>query len=353
MRKDDCSCQTVPAGNWETAQKLVAPLAAIRDKCSALQKIIIPDEIWEEYYRTAQQPYDQAFHGYAMILALTTGRLPQWTTPIHNFLLIGSEPRQELSAQYRRDLQERWMLAELEGDRHDRSKRFHGKHLELQFARWLEDQGWNITGLEALGAANDIQSCTDSGTPCALELKYIQQQKSNFERNVEGLATGEFVFLDIDVPGARNWLVYRAYEAAKQFESVDPDTRKIAVVVISYFAWYPNYDIMHFYGNRKELAGIDWNQPFFSNGSSNWDKWFTQQKDKPDNQTLKAVLSSLDELWILIDPLSEGPRKEFNWVSENLFQLGFRCGRLRRRSDSPIIVPERRSYLPQQKKRGR
>jgi hypothetical protein len=82
-------------------------------------------------------------------------------------------PRPNVRQQYLQDLRERWMLYSDPHERHQKARIFLGRLVELQFAEWLELQGWTVSGLEALRQGPDFEAYTHDGRPTAFEVKFI------------------------------------------------------------------------------------------------------------------------------------------------------------------------------------
>jgi hypothetical protein len=142
---------------------------------------------------------------------------------VHRFLLEGNQPRANLVAQYRQDLQKHWLSAGNEAQRHERARRFFGKVVELQLASWLVDEGWTVSALEALGGPADIVAESPAHDSCSFEVKYIGWQTDAFLRVVDALAGADdggaipvLGGVPLDFLTAANYLLFRMYEAARR-----------------------------------------------------------------------------------------------------------------------------------------
>lgn len=202
--------------------------------------------------------------------------------------------------QYLKDLRERWMYYS-DSDpmkRHQKFRSFFGKVVELQFAEWLESQGWTVSKLEALREGPDIEAKTIDGRFTSFEVKFIGQEEYDFEKLLESIkkeqeegdgggSTSSYV--------AANYLLFRAYEAAKQLQKTTYD--RIAVLVIS--------EDDHTWSTRfKDLIKnnwIDWKNPTFFSGDDKWEEFLTGQKTRYPNlkDDLKTALGSLNAVWIV------------------------------------------------------
>lgn len=111
------------------------------------------------------------------------------------------------------------MLGSEAAERHRRGRTFEGRVAELQCADWLETQSYQIVNLEALGGAVDIEAVSPDGSPTAFEVKFIGIQDADFsmiQRSLEGDAEP----YTVSPYTAINYLLFRAYEAAKQLSAL-------------------------------------------------------------------------------------------------------------------------------------
>jgi hypothetical protein len=75
-------------------------------------------------------------------------------------------------------------------ERHRKYRIFAGRLAELQFAQWLESQGWEISGLEALREGPDVEGRASGRPDTAFEVKVIGTEDNDFRTMVASL-TGE------------------------------------------------------------------------------------------------------------------------------------------------------------------
>lgn len=83
---------------------------ALRDRCPALKKILLPDAVWRDFLQWHQKCDEVAWHTSAIVLAFVRGVLPRITLPIHDYLLTGDEIAGNARLQYVKDLTEKWMF---------------------------------------------------------------------------------------------------------------------------------------------------------------------------------------------------------------------------------------------------
>lgn len=104
-------------------------------------------------------------------------------------------------------------------ERHRKARIFTGRLAELQVAEWLELNGWTVSGLEALGAAHDIQAIAPGAhTTTSIEVKTIGVEDVDFEMIVASLkgTPSRRVFsltVRLSLTSASTWLVSLAGEA--------------------------------------------------------------------------------------------------------------------------------------------
>ncbi len=173
-------------------------------------------------------------HKSALLEAYQCGRLNRATSPIHRYLLTAGALRGDAREQYLKDLQETWLRHPEPLKRHQGWKTFHGRLAELQFAEWLEEEKqYEITGLEALREGHDIEA-TLLGRRSTFEVKFIGSDDGDFrlqEESLEGTPSWSWV----SPSAARNYLVFRVYEAAKQLEHAEGE--RTAVLIVDDLAW--------------------------------------------------------------------------------------------------------------------
>ncbi len=272
--------------------------AEVRERCPALLQVFLQGDAWETVVATENQPPDPARHASSLLLAFEQGRLARLTGPVHRFLLEGNQPRANLTAQYRQDLQEQWLSAPNEAQHHERARRFFGKVVELQLASGLVDKGWTVRALEALGGPADIVAESPAHGSCSFEVKYIGWQTDDFLRVVDALAGGDdggAIPVVAGVPlyflTAANYLLFRVYEAARRLRHCPG--KRIAAVVVDALSWRR-------FARPLEERWIQWNEPAFLEACDEWGEFLdTQRQDYRELDTeLPATISSLDYLWV-------------------------------------------------------
>ncbi|RMH31295.1 MAG: hypothetical protein D6690_16800 [Nitrospirae bacterium] len=220
------------------------------------------------------------------------GHLGRVTSAVHRYLMTEGGPRPDISQQYLSDLREKWMLCQSPEDRHQKSRRFIGRLVELQFAEWLESNGWSDLGLEAFRVGPDIDA-NKEGRRVAFEVKFIGRQNTDFAAFLQSNA-GQSAATSVSPYDAKNYLMFRVYEAAKQLQRINCD--RIAVVVVEDVAW-ANFE------TQVTEGWIEWANPQFSDRhSERWTKFVQSQKTRYPNLSddLQPTVRSLNEVWILI-----------------------------------------------------
>ena len=285
-----CPCVSTSPRNGELAPHF----SEVRLRCPALLKVLLPEEAWKALVAAEQQQADAARHASSILLAFASGHLSRMTAPVHRFLLDGVEIRHDLTAQYRQDLQECWLLGQDVVRRHERARSFFGRICELQLADWLAEQTWRISGLEALGGNHDIVAESSTGEVCSFEVKYIGWQTGEFLRVVDVLAGGDdggAMPLWQGVPAhfftAANYLLRRVYEAGRPLRH-RAGTR-IAAIVIDDLSWRG-------FATPLEDRWIDWTRPAFLGPPVEWAHFL--QEDPQLGTDLGAVISALNQLWV-------------------------------------------------------
>ena len=267
--------------------------ACVRAKCAAL-RLLVPDDAWPQFEEWHSHSEPVAHHCSIAFAAFLRGHLARITAPIHKFLLSASgQPSQGVRNQYLQDLQERWMYRADPLDRHKKFRMFMGRVAELQVAEWLQDRGWAITGLEALREGPDIEA--DAPRPAegaaAFEIKFIGAEDADFSQVVQVIA-GESATESVSPYAASNYLLFKAFEASKQFANTSG--RRICVVVVDDLAWW-RFDCV------VANDWIDWSAPSFLQADESWTQFLEAQVQKHPNlhTDLRKQIDSLDEIWLL------------------------------------------------------
>ncbi|MBI4493209.1 MAG: hypothetical protein HY690_10505 [Chloroflexi bacterium] len=189
------------------------------------------------------------------------------------------------------DLRERWMLHSDASERHQKSRIFLSRLAELQCAEWLEGQGWLVTGLEALRAGPDIEARMEAGPVTAFEVKLIGTEDEDFGMILKSLAGGS-VAASVSPYSGVNYLIFRAYEAARQLARAAG--RRIAVVAVAEATWWR-------FHVRLKHTWIDWANPRFLGQDPKWEEFLKKQRSRYPGipGDMAAVFGGCDALWIL------------------------------------------------------
>lgn len=296
-----CACQTVDEVDHAVA---LETLATIRDECPVLSDIILPNSVWPWFEEWHRRPDEVAWHCSVTLLALQRQCLNRVTSPIHRFLFDGNTVLPTVSQNYTADLRERWVRYADPTERHQKSRMFRGRVVELQYASWLEDNGHRINALEALGGSSDIVTVSPDGAETAVEVKFIGVEDGDFITLLEAIAVGPTASV-VSPYAPLNYLLFRAYEAAKQLGKAAG--RRIVTVIIDGVGWDR-------FQMQLEDGWIDWAKPHFMGEDAAWATFLDGQKTRypglPDD--LAAVLHSVDAVWIL----TQSGRFEFSLVYE-------------------------------------
>lgn len=284
-----CTCA---ATHFDTTKPLVEALGNVRERCLALKELLAPDDVWPVIVADAANP-NSACHRSYLLLAYERGCLFRITGPVHSFLFESSRLHSKLTEQYRRDLQERWLLETDAVARHERFRRFLGKIVELQIADWLAGRDWKVTGLEALGAPCDVEGSSPEQQPYSIEVKYIGQRTDDFRDVVDALAGRPGGGGSRSPYGAVNYLLFRVYEAALSLCHCTGS--KIAAVVIDAQAWY-GLDL------PLKDRWLNWKMPsFLPTEEEDWNEFLRKQRDchPAIDSELQNVVRKLERVWIM------------------------------------------------------
>jgi hypothetical protein len=269
----------------------IVTLEIVRDGCPALRNVFLPDDLWADFREWHHQPDTIAWHRSKLVLALERGHLGRLTSPIYRYLMDGGTLRRDVRRQYLKDLPEAWMQHSDALERHRRSRRHDGRLAELQVVEWLEGQGWTISGLEVFRVGPDIEAKLKLGIVTAFEVKFIGTEDIDFSKVVHTMSEGPSAY-SVSPYVAVNYLLFRAYEAAKQLTRYT--ARRIAVGVIDELAW-SRFQV------QLENSWIDWSNPEFIAGEPDWETFMNGQRSRyPDLTTeLRHVLGNISKIWIL------------------------------------------------------
>lgn len=269
---------------------IMKEFSILRNNCSAIKEVFVPQVIWPDFQRVAKKS-NQAAHCSILLLAFERGHISKITSPIHRYLMEGDNPKPSLTEQYAKDLRECWLLEETSIERHRKEKMFMGKLIELQCAEWIEDQGWKISNIEALGGNTDIEALSPEHVECAIEIKYIGQRDEDFLAVVNNLS-GKSRIITLSPYASSDFILFKVYEAAKQLQRCTKT--RIVFLVIHEIAWPLLEKVL------KE-NWMKWGSPRFYNSDPEWKDFLQRQKNRyPDiEEDLSNVINSIAELWVI------------------------------------------------------
>lgn len=286
--RDSCVCQTVSDVGDAVA---LDALADVRAKCPALSNLVLPDSVWPDFREWHRQPDEVALHRSVTLLALERGCLSRVTSPLHCYLLDGDSIRPDVRQQYISDLRERWMQYPDPTERHQKSRIFRGRLVELQYAEWLEANGKSIGALEARGGVSDIETVSADGSKTGFEVKFIGSEDGDFSTLLKAIA-GKQAASVVSPYAAINYLLFRAYEGAKQLAKVNGG--RVVTVIVDDITWDR-------FQMQLEHGWIDWSKPQFIGEHTGWQTFLAEQRRRHDGLPgeLATVLQGVDAVWIL------------------------------------------------------
>ena len=272
-----CSSHLLPS----EFEKQIDGFYQLRKSCPALQ-LTIPDKILAQHIAFTKSPPDANHHSSVPFLAYRRGLLGDFTKSLHRFL-VGKE----ISNQYKRDLRETWVLESDENSRFKKFRNYQSRLAELDFAKWLEAEQWEISNLEAYGGLFDVEANSSNHEVVNFEVKFLAQRRIVFELIRDSFANPTVARLGVYSPV--DYLLFRLYEAAQQLKG--STTPRVAVAIVE------NYELSF----ETILSEIDWNNPQFLKRDSEISA-FLEEKYKKNSildADLKTAIKSLDEIWIL------------------------------------------------------
>jgi Holliday junction resolvase-like predicted endonuclease len=315
-----CPCLTIKVNK---ERDVLNQFDELRENCEALSKILLPDDIWPSFKKRAAERVDEANHCSILLSAFKDGCLDKITSIIHKYLL---EYKIQISIKsgYLQDLKDTWINSRNFLRRHQRSREYYGKIIELFIANWLEKQGWKILNLEATCGKADIEASSPDNIPHDIEVKYIGQEDYKFLAMVSTQLTKEkFSSLEEniiaqEINGSKkdnikksfekadsrnfdpfcgaNYILFRTYEAAKQLQKLRNELEiKLVIIVISNLEW-PFLQI------PIKDNFIDWMSPTFLNECTEWEDFYNKIiiKEYPQIENdLQSTIQSLNQLWII------------------------------------------------------
>lgn len=293
--KISCACQNITNFDFDYP---IPDLTQLRKACPVLENIILPSSIWNDYQKEVSAPSDDAKHIPIVLGLIRIGKLGVLTGQIHKHLMNKNQPSTNLDPNYREDLQEKWMIKKKNSfERHKMYKKMSGKTIEMVYSHWLESEGYEISGLAAIGANADIEAIK-GGQKYLFEIKYIGINDDLFKDIVASLnkqkTSGRWSPED-----TINYIISRIYEATKQLQKIQVKEKKksVAVVIISALSWFTVSSFI------KDKRWIDWDDPsFINNATKKWDAFYLNVllKKYPDiDVDLPAAIKSVDAIWLI------------------------------------------------------
>ena len=264
-------------------EKQIDGFYQLRKSCPALQ-LTISDQMLEQHIAFTKSPPDASHHSSVPFLAYRSGLLGDFTKSLHRFV-IGKE----ISNQYKSDLRETWVLESDEISRFKKFRNYQSRLAELDFAKWLEAEQWEISNLEAYDGRFDVEAKSSTQEVVNFEVKFLAQREIVFESIRDSFANPTVARLAVYSPV--DYLLFRLYEAAQQLK--DSTAHSIAVAIVE--------DYQLSFKIPLSENWIDWNNPQFLKRDSEISA-FLEEKYKENsnlNADLITAIKSLDEIWIL------------------------------------------------------
>jgi hypothetical protein len=273
----------------------------MRNKCAAIKLVFWPDDVWELVKTYELGKRDRAAHASLIVSALAAqSKLPdslgKITSPIHRYLLDGDNIRSGVTRNYLNDLRETWLGCANEIERHKAARRFLGKLTELQVADWLEGQGWHIKNLEAWGGDSDIECSDRHGAIAKIEVKFIGERDEEFTIMMNSLQGRRPSGGLVPISFARNWIIFRVYEAAKQLSKFSKFRHAIIVVNQDTFTFANNF------GQEESMPWVDWkNAKLLVLENLGWQEFISKARIRYPNMDndLGSTIATLNTLWIV------------------------------------------------------
>lgn len=293
-RKINCICQEYKFDEKDNPS-LLKTFSDIRNQCPVLKKILVPDKIWAKFQSISRFSSNSVGHNYKVLSALQLGILSKLTFPIHQYLMDNNETPKDIEKNYRKDLIEDWMEKENSIKRHEKARIHEGKLNELLCASWLENKGWKIDNLEALGGSFDIEATTANNIPYSIEVKYIGQENGMFEKLEKSRISGDAFAGTFSIYDGYNYFLFKTYHAAKQLSK--SKKKRLAIIVFSSLTWgFNRMPIENDWINSLPLE-------FSENATEKWNAFLTNKKKEPKfkdiGNDLESFITNLDEIWIV------------------------------------------------------
>lgn len=282
----NCKCYDIEESENEEP---LSAFSRVRDACPALNKVFIPDDIWNEYQNFCAEPSDEALHAPITYLAYKRKHLARLTGPVHQLLFNENELNPRLAKPYKSDLVERWMFQNDIDQRFKKASIFQGKLYELVFAHFLTRKRWRVESLEALGGSADVKATSPDGHLFSFEVKHIGTDNVLFELGVKALSEDGVSCGYTPVYSPVDYLIYRVYEAAKQLDG--SKDQKVIVIVLDEYQTY-------FERPLKE-GWIDWRNPKFLRQDQDIDPFLDEKYAKNPNldDDVKKHISKVHQIW--------------------------------------------------------
>lgn len=275
-----CSSYSLPL----VFEEQITAFYQLCSSCPALN-LTIPDRILEQHVTFTKSLPDTNNNRSIPFLAYQRGSLSDFTQSLHKFAFD-----KEISAQYRSDLQETWVLESDETLSFKKLRNYRSRLAELDFAKWLESEQWIISNLEIYGGLFDVQACDAHQRATSFEIKYLAQREVVFELIRDSFANSTAV-ASLGAYSPIDYLLFRLYEAAQQLKN--STMYRVAVAIVS--------DYQLSYQNPLSEGWIDWNNPQFLKRDSEILPFLEKQYTRNPNldADLISTIQELDEIWIL------------------------------------------------------
>jgi hypothetical protein len=267
---------------------VLGELARVRGECPALRRILIPDNVWSKFEARVKELVanpDTVGHNAIAYYALERGTLGAMCSPIHRYLLDGDVPKEKVDPNA---LQERWLRKEEELEKHQRSRTFMGKLVELLYIEYLESQGHRIVSLEAVERSGPDAIVEREKNRQSVEVKYLGRDDDSFQAIVESVKSGPAAHTG-DLYGSINYVVFRIYEAAKQLQAAPKEGRRVAFAI--------DDQTLHTVEPQLKNKWINWSEAkLYDNAGEKAKKFIDdQRKDYPNlDKELAAVIRELE-----------------------------------------------------------
>lgn len=278
--------------------------AAIRSSCPALREVLVPDDVWPSFREAHASTPKGVPHASLVFMAFQEGYLGAITGPIHRFLLDQDGSRRKIDPNYLADLRELWMLSDDEVKRHEKGRGYRGKLTELQLADALHADGWAVHGLAALGEQVDVSAIDPGGLAHHIEVKFVGQESEDFKSDAASYRN-EGGGIWFDMSAGHNYLVTRAFEAARQLKRAGAPPKRVVCLVIGTRPWRYLSELV------DGVLEIDWQTPGIvdCHEKSSWHEYFDRLRDDMPEiaGSLSDTILTAHELWVY----SIGNRFEF------------------------------------------